>query len=60
MSGRKFLNQLTTALGKVRLLRLLVLVLVPLAVAIAADWLRDERILFPAPLPHFTTVPSPP
>lgn len=40
--------------------RLLVLLLVPLALGLASDWLRDERVIFPAPLPKFTTVPAKP
>lgn len=38
--------------------RLLALVLGTLALALAGDWLRDERVVFPAPLPKFTTVPA--
>lgn len=59
MSARDFGPGLISAVRGVRLSRLLVLVLVSLAAALASDWLREERVVFPAPLPKFTTVPAP-
>ena len=60
MSVRSFLKEPTSAFREVRPIRLLMLLLVPLAVALASDWLRAERVVFPAPLPKFTTVPGRP
>jgi hypothetical protein len=60
MSAGNFLGDLRSALRAVRLIRLLTLLLVPLAVALANDWFREERVIFPAPLPKFTTVPKEP
>jgi len=60
MSVRKFLPGVAAAVREVRPRRLLLLLLVPLAVALACDWFRAERVVFPAPLPPFTTVPDRP
>ncbi len=60
MSARNFLNGLRSALREVRPSRLLVLLLISFAAALASDWFRDERVIFPAPLPKFTTVPARP
>lgn len=60
MSAHHFLQGLTAAARAVRPSRLLVLLLVSLAAALASDWLREERVIFPAPLPKFTTVPASP
>jgi hypothetical protein len=53
-------SRLLAAAAGVRPARLLVLVLVSLAAALACDWLREERVVFPAPLPKFNTVPASP
>ena len=58
MSARDFRHGLVSAARGVRFSRLLVLVLVSFAAALACDWLREERVVFPAPLPKFTTVPA--
>ena len=60
MSARNFRPGLVSALRGVRLSRLLVLVLVSFAAALASDRCREERVIFPAPLPKFTTVPARP
>ena len=60
MSARDFGSRLRAALRAVRPARLVVLLLVTLAAALASDWLREERVIFPAPLPAFTTVPPQP
>ena len=58
MSARSFAAGLGAAVRGVRPVRLLVLLIVPLALALASDWLRDERVVFPAPLPTFRTLPK--
>lgn len=58
MSARDFLNDLAAALRAVRPVRVAILVLAALAAALAGDWLREERVVFPAPLPKFETVPA--
>ena len=60
MSDRGFLARLGGAVRGVRPTRLIVLLVVPLALALASDWLREERVIFPAPLPKFTTIPAQP
>ena len=60
MSARNSPNGLAAALRAVRPARLALLVLGSLAVALASDWLREERVVFPAPLPKFTSVPANP
>ena len=60
MSARNFLHGLASALRAVRPARLALLVLGAIAVALASDWLREERVVFPAPLPKFVTVPANP
>lgn len=60
MSGRAFFAGLACAARAVRLFRLAMLVLASLGLALASDWLRAERVIFPAPLPKFTTVPAQP
>lgn len=60
MSARRFATDLGSALRATRPRRLAILVLGALAVALASDWLREERVVFPAPLPKFTTVPASP
>jgi len=52
------MKTLLAALRAVRPLRLLVLLLVSIAFGLASDWLRLERVVFSAPMPKFTTVPS--
>ena len=59
MSTRDSRNGLVLAVRGVRPTRLLALLLVSLVVALAGDWLREERVVFPAPLPKFTTVLAP-
>jgi hypothetical protein len=58
VSAAHFRRRLLSALGGVRPGRLLVLLLVSGAAALASDWLRDERVIFPAPLPKFNSVPA--
>ncbi len=60
MSARDFRNGLTSALREMRPARLLILLLVSFAAALASDWFREERVVFPAPLPKFITVPARP
>jgi hypothetical protein len=60
VSAHNSRNGLVSAVRGVRPFRLLVLLLLSLAAALASDWLRDERVVFPAPLPTFTTVPARP
>jgi len=60
VKARDFLRELTRALRAVRPVRLLVLVVVSFAAALVSDWFREERVVFPAPLPKFTTVPARP
>jgi hypothetical protein len=60
MSAPALLRDLGAALRGVRFARLLALLLLPLVLALASDWLRDERVVFPEPLPKFTTVPRSP
>jgi hypothetical protein len=60
VSARDFGPRLGAALRAVRVSRLVILVLVTLAATLASDWLREERVIFPAPLPKFTTVPARP
>jgi hypothetical protein len=60
MSARDFSRGLASAARVVRPIRLLLLLLVALAAALASDWFRAERVIFPAPLPKFTTVPARP
>jgi hypothetical protein len=58
MTGRDFAAGLSSGFRQVRPARVLVLLLIAIMVALASDWLRDERVIFPAPLPKFTTVPA--
>jgi hypothetical protein len=60
MSARGFRDELASAVRGVRPARLLTLFLVSFAAALVSDWLREERVIFPAPLPKFTTVPKSP
>lgn len=60
MRARDFPRRLMSSLGEVRLSRLVLLLLVSFAAALASDWFREERVIFPAPLPEFTTVPKGP
>jgi hypothetical protein len=60
MNRRSFVSRLAIAFRAVRPWRLLALLLVSLAAALVSDWLRSERVIFPAPLPEFTTVPARP
>jgi len=52
-----FRSRLLATLRAVRIGRLATLLLVSLALALAGDWLRTERVMFPAPLPVFRTLP---
>ncbi len=58
MSAGNFFRDFAVAVRAVQPARLLALLLVPLVLALASDWLREERVVFPAPLPPFTTVPA--
>ena len=58
MSLHGFAAGLGAAVRGVRPARLLLLLLVPLALALASDWLRQERVVFPAPLPQVKTLPK--
>ena len=58
MSGRRFFAALAASVRAVRPTRVLVLALVSLAAALVSDWFREERVIFPAPLPKFTIVPA--
>jgi hypothetical protein len=60
MSALDFLSDLASVLRAVRPARFALLLLGSLALALAGDWLREERVIFPAPLPTFTTVPAHP
>jgi hypothetical protein len=60
VSAPRFLTRLSSALRSVRLARLFIVLLVAGVAALASDWLRDERVLFPAPLPKFNQVPAAP
>jgi hypothetical protein len=60
VSARDFGHRLAAALRGVRWRRLIALLFVAGAAALASDWLREERVIFPAPLPKFTTVPASP
>ena len=60
MNRRTFASRLVSAFRAVRPGRLLVLLLVAFAAALVSDWLRTERVIFPAPLPEFTTIPARP
>ena len=60
MSTRNFYRGLRSASRELRPSRLLILLLVSFAAALASDWFREERVIFPAPLPKFTTVPKGP
>ena len=60
MNAQRFATDLGLALRATRPMRLAILVLGALAVALTSDWLREERVVFPAPLPKFTTVPASP
>lgn len=45
-----------SAVGAIRPNRLAVLLLAALLAGLVADWLRsDQRLVFPRPLPEFTT-----
>jgi hypothetical protein len=41
-----------------RLRRLAILLLGALAAGLLTDWARSDRVLFPRPLPKFTTEPA--
>src|SRR5207249_3240167 len=60
VSARHFGKQLVEACHRVRATRLFVLLLMALAAALASDWLREERVVFPAPLPEFIRIPKAP
>ncbi len=60
MSTRDFGSRGRAALRAVRFSRVMILVVVTVVATLASDWLREERVIFPAPLPKFTTVPAPP
>ena len=53
-------DQSTSAVGAIRPIRLAFLLLASLLAGLVADWMRmDQRLVFPRPLPEFTTTPSP-
>ena len=60
MSLREFRCEVLTALAQIRLARLGLVLLFAIAAALLSDALRDERVIFPAPLPKFTTLPKTP
>jgi hypothetical protein len=56
VSAPRFFRRLAAAFRQMRPGRALLLVLAALAAALLSDWLRPERVVFPAPLPVFRTV----
>jgi hypothetical protein len=60
VSTPRFFTRLSSALRSVQLSRLFIVLVVAAVAAVASDWLRDERVLFPAPLPKFNQVPAAP
>jgi hypothetical protein len=58
VSVSRFRPRLTAALRAVRIRRLIVLLLISGVAGLASDWLREERVIFPAPLPKFNQVPA--
>lgn len=51
-------EQPTSAGGEIRPIRLALLLLASLLAGLIADWRRtDQRLVFPRPLPEFTTTP---
>lgn len=60
MKVRRFFTESATAWRAARPGRLAILALGTLTLALASDWLREERVVFPAPLPKFTSVPANP
>ncbi len=58
MIGSFFFRRLAAAFRAIRPTRLLALLAVSLIAALVSDWLREERVVFPAPLPEFITVPA--
>lgn len=59
MSTPGFGQRLWSALRELRFGRLALLLAATIAATLVSDWLRrDERVIFPAPLPVFTTVPA--
>ena len=58
MSGSLFLPRLVSAFRAVRPSRLLVVFVLSLLAGLLGDWLREDRVVFPAPLPKFTIIPA--
>jgi hypothetical protein len=58
MTPRDLARGLTSALQAIRPWRLGTLLLLALAAGLLSDWLREERVVFPRPLPQFTTIPA--
>jgi len=60
VNSREFRKGPLSILAGIRPVRLFLLLLLSLLAALVSDWLRDERVIFPAPLPKFTTLPKTP
>ncbi len=58
MSGHGFLSGLWTAFQTVRPARVTALLLASLVAALVSDWAREERVIFPPPLPKFLHLPA--
>ena len=58
MSPRGIIGKLGRALRAVSVRRMAVLLVAAVAAGLGTDWLRgDGRLIFPRPLPVFTTTP---
>jgi hypothetical protein len=58
MTLRDFTRGLTSALQAIRPWRLGILLLLAFGAGLLSDWWREERVIFPRPLPPFTTIPA--
>lgn len=56
MTRTRGIGTLLSALRGVRPKRLAALILVALAIGLIGDWLRQERVIFPPPLPEFKEI----
>ncbi len=58
MSGPRFPPRLVSALRAVRPSRVFAILALALLAGLLGDWLREDRVVFPAPLPTFKIIPA--
>ena len=58
MSGSRIFPRLKLAVRAVQPSRVFVVLALSLLAGLLSDWLREDRVVFSAPLPTFTIIPA--